>query len=133
QRVWLLVCSLTVLILGLGLLLAPLPRYLAWSAVVVIGTVVAAIGIISPAALPVLAYGCEPGALVLAFAVAAQWMLHRHYRRQVIFMPGFTRLKTGSSLIRSGGTRPHEPSTIDEPPKRPSSILPAAQPGNTGQ
>jgi hypothetical protein len=133
QRIWLLVCSLTVLTLGLSLLLAPLSRSLAWSAVAVIGLMVAAIGIVSPAALPVLAYGCEPGALVLVLAVAAQWMLHQHYRRQVIFMPGFTRLKTGSSLIRSSGKRSHDPSTIDEPPKRPSAIVPAPQPENAGQ
>jgi hypothetical protein len=134
QRIWLLVCSLTVLTLGLGLFLAPVARYLFWAGVVVIAVTVAAIGISSPAALPAIAYGCEPGALVLLLAVAAQWTLHQRYRRQIVFMPGFTRLKTGSSLIRGGSSnRPRDPSTMDEPPKRPSAIVPGAQTGSSEQ
>jgi hypothetical protein len=133
QQLWLLVCSLTVLALGLGLFLAPLSRYLVWTSVVVLGTTVAAIGIYSPAALPSIAYGCEPGTVVLVLAIAAQGMLYQRSRRQVLFMPGFTRLKTGSSLIRSNNDRPRDPSTIDEPPKRSSAIMPEAQTGSSGQ
>jgi len=121
QRVWLLVCSLTVLALGLGLVLVPVARYLFWSCLAVIGVTVAVIGIFSPAALPAIGYGSEPGVGVLLLTVAAQWMLQQRYRRRVIFMPGFTRLKTGSSIIRTGSNnRPRDPSTIDEP-KPPSS------------
>ena len=120
-----LVCSLTLLALGLGLVLAPLSRALVWTCVAVLAVVVAAMGVVSPAALPAILYGCEPGAVVLILVVATQWMLHERYRRQVIFMPGFTRLKTGSSIVRTGsGARPRDPSTIDQPPKRPSSIVP---------
>lgn len=133
HRVWLLVCSLTVLALGLGLFLVPLSRYLFWTSIVVVAMTVAAIGVYSPAALPVIAYGCEPGLLVLVVAMAAQWMLHQRSRRRVVFMPGFTRLKTGSSLIRtSTNNRPRDPSTIDEPPRRPSSVVPGAQAGSSG-
>jgi hypothetical protein len=128
QRLWLLICSLTVLALGLGLWLAPLSRYFVWPCVAVIAIAVAAIGVASPSALPAIFYGSEPGLLVLLFAVASQWMLHERYRRQVVLMPGFTRLKTGSSIVRSG-PRPRDPSTVDEPPKRPSSIVP----GSSGQ
>src|SRR5207244_3843272 len=124
QRAWLLVCSLTVLALGLGLWLVPVSRYVLWPSVVVIILVVAAVGVISPSALPALCYGSEPGVLVLILVVATQWMLHERYRRRVILMPGFKRLQTGSSIIRrSAGSRPRDPSTIDEPPKRPSSIV----------
>jgi hypothetical protein len=133
QRVWLLVCSLTILVLGLGLLLAPLSRYLVWTCVVVIPVTVAILGIYSPAALPAIGYGCEPGALVLAVVVAAQWSLHQRYRRRVILMPGFARLKPGSSLIRSSNNRTRDPSTIDQPPKHPSAIVPGPQPGTSGQ
>ena len=43
-------------------------------------------------------------------------MLQQHYRRQVVFLPGFSRLKAGSSLVRDGShARPREPSTIDAP------------------
>jgi hypothetical protein len=93
-----------------------------------IGITVAAVGVASPSALPTIFYGSEPGLLVLLLAVASQWMLHERYRRQVVLMPGFTRLKTGSSIVRSG-LRPRDPSTVDEPPKRPSSIVP----GSSGQ
>jgi hypothetical protein len=71
--------------------------------------------------------------MVLAVVVATQWTLQQRYRRQVILMPGFARLKAGSSLIRNSNNRPRDPSTIDEPPKRPSAIVPGAQPGNSGQ
>jgi hypothetical protein len=133
QRIWLLVCSLTLLALGLGLFLAPLSRYLFWVSVVVVGTTVAAIGIYSPAALPSIAYGSEPGAVVLVLAIAAQWLMHQRSRRQVLFMPGFTRLKTGSSLVRSSNNnRPRDPSTIDEPPKSPSAVIPETPTRSSG-
>jgi hypothetical protein len=123
QRLWLLICSSLVLAVGLGLVLAPLSRALLWTCLVVIGAAVAAVGVYAPAALPAIAYGSEPGALVLILAIAAQWIQHQRYRRQLIFMPGFTRLKAGSSLIRSG-KGPRDPSTIDGPTKRPSSSWP---------
>jgi hypothetical protein len=125
QRLWLLVCSLTVLVLGLGLWLTPLAPAFRWSCLAVIAIAVGTIAIASPVALPAIVYGSEPGIVVLLFAVASQWMLHVRYRRQVVLMPGFTRLKPGSSIVR-GGLRPHDPSTVDEPPKRPSSIVPGS-------
>jgi hypothetical protein len=124
QRLWLLVCSSLVLAVGLGLVLAPVSRRILWACLVVIGAAVAALGVYAPAGLPAIAYGSEPGALVLLLAVAAQWIQHQRYRRQLIFMPGFTRLKAGSSLIRGGSNGPRDPSTIDGPPKRPSSNWP---------
>jgi hypothetical protein len=72
-----------------------------------------------PAVVPAVAYGCEPGALVVLLVVSVQGLLYRRYRRQVKFMPGFTRLRTGSSLVRSGdGHRPRERSTVDQPAER---------------
>ena len=73
-----------------------------------------------PGVLAAVAYGCEPGVLVLLLVLGIPWMLHQRYRRQVVFMPGFTRARAGSSLIRNGGTgsapRPRgEPSTVDVP------------------
>jgi hypothetical protein len=60
--------------------------------------------------------------VVLLLVFVIQWMRFQDYRRRVIFMPGFSRVKAGSSLIRNGGVssppaRPRgEPSTVDVPP-----------------
>ncbi|HMC66200.1 MAG TPA: hypothetical protein VKI65_14785, partial [Gemmataceae bacterium] len=118
QRAWLLACSLTLLLFGLGLYFARLPRPFYW--LVVLGVSLGAVlaGIWWPSVLPAAIYGCVPGALVLAAVVAFQWMVQREYRRRVVFMPGFTRLKPGSSLFRPGSSgRPRgEPSTVDQQP-----------------
>jgi hypothetical protein len=126
QQVWLLVCSLTLLAVGLVLFLTPLPRWLFWTFVALLGVGVSLLGLLAPAVLPALLYGCEPGAVVLLGVVSVQWMLHQRYRRQVIFMPGFSRVKSGSSLVRGGSSNrkrevAREPSTIDQPPERGSS------------
>jgi hypothetical protein len=93
-----------------------------------------------PSLLGAVIYGCEPGLLVVFLVVLLQWALHQRYRRQVVFMPGFSRRKTGSSLTQSRDpsrpgsqppTRPapgaageparrREPSTVDVPPGQPS-------------
>ncbi len=121
QKTWLLVCSMLLLALGLGLSFVPLSRgpfrVLCASAAVGIGLAAGAAVILWPSTLPAVVYGCEPGLLVLAVVLTVQWMLQRRYRRQVVFMPGFTRLKPGSSLIRGGSSsRTREPSTVDVPP-----------------
>jgi hypothetical protein len=126
QQVWLLACSLGLLAAGLVLFFAPLPRVVFWVIASLLGVAVGAAGVLVPAALPAVVYGCEPGAVVLLLVLAVQGLLHHRYRRQVIFMPGFSRPKTGSSLLRGGSSHrrqepPREPSTIDEPPRRGSS------------
>jgi hypothetical protein len=125
QRLWLLVCSPLLLGLGFGLLFARPSRLFFWSCLGVAGGVVALIGLLWPDVLPAVVYGSEPGALVLLVVMGVNWMLHERYRRQVVFMPGFTRVKPGSSLIRPGSSnRKREVSTVDEPPKRGSSVKP---------
>jgi hypothetical protein len=62
------------------------------------------------------------------------WVWQERYRRQLVFIPGFTRLKVGSSLIRNGKSskRPREASTIDAPTPvaSPSSGLAGAESGS---
>jgi hypothetical protein len=110
---WLLVCSGGVLALGLAMYLLPLGRAVWLLALAICGGVVAA-ALLWPALLPPVLYGCEPGLAVLAVLLGLQWLLQERYRRQVVVMPGFARLQTGSSLNR-GGQKPREPSTIDAP------------------
>jgi hypothetical protein len=118
QRAWLLACSLLCLALGLAVGFLPVGRvpgrWLAWSAAAVAGLAAAATALLWPGVLPAVLYGCEPGAAVLVVVLAVHWTVQRRYRRQLVFLPGFTRLKTGSSLVR-GVSRPREPSTVDGP------------------
>lgn len=117
QQVWLLGCSLAVLVLGLVLYNAALTRLQFWSVVAALGLAVIVAGLLWPDLLPVVLYGSEPGLAVLILVVGVQWLLQRHYRRQVVFMPGFQRLKPGSSMVRGSSNRPRrEPSTVDAPP-----------------
>jgi hypothetical protein len=132
ETAWLLACSLSCLVLGIVFLYAPLPRWLSWTFVLACGAGAGAAGIFWPGFLAVLAYGCELGLLILIVLAAVQWLLHARYRRQVVFMPGFTRLKTGSSLQRAASNLPRPPSTVDEPPKRGSSVTSGVRPQGNG-
>jgi hypothetical protein len=122
RQVWLLVCSL--LCLAVGMVLAqtaaartPLARLLFWATAVGLAGAVGAALLFWPGLLAMLLYGAQPGAVVLVLVLVVQWLMHQRYRRQVVFMPGFTRVQAGSSLIRSSNVpnRPREPSTIDQP------------------
>jgi hypothetical protein len=141
QQVWLLLCSLTLLAVGLGLYLlalasarraqagaaegrataARLPRALFWPLAAGLALAVVLASLFWPGVLGPVLYGCEPGALVLMLLLGLQWMLQQRYRRQVVFLPGFARMKPGSSLVRGGSSpsprpRAGEPSTVDAPP-----------------
>ena len=83
-----------------------------------LGLIALAAAMFWPGIVPGIIYGCEPGLVVVAGLLSAQWLIHQRYRRQVVFLPGFTRLKTGSSIIRAGASaRILEPTTVDAPAK----------------
>jgi hypothetical protein len=140
QQAWLMVCSLGLLLLGFALYLLARPgetgRGLstAWllpalMALVLAGSVV---GLLWPTALSAVALGCEPGAAVLLAFAAVQWLLHVRYRRQIVFLPSFSRGRGGSSLLRPNGSAPRprpEPSTVDAPPYQGSSLWPTGEAG----
>jgi hypothetical protein len=115
ERTWLLGCSLILLLLGLGLyLLSSRPRFFG-AAVIALAAAIVTVGIVWPNVLSVIIYGVQPGALVLLIVGGFLWLRHRRYRRQLTFMPGFSRLAPGSSVMRAGSShRPRgEPSTVD--------------------
>jgi hypothetical protein len=135
QQGWLLLCSLVVLAVGLGLYYlvpwASAPRRLFWVLLALLGLATALTSLVWPGILSAIAYGCEPGGVVLLLVLAVQWLLHQRYRRRVVFMPGFKRAKAGSSLVRSDSHKPlpakrGEPSTVDAVPQPPSGSSPWA-------
>ena len=100
RQLWLLLCSGALLALGLTLNVLPLSRSAFWLVMIGLGIAVLSIGLLWPEWVPLLVYGCQPGAAVLVVLLGIQWMLRESYRRSLVFMPGFTRLKANSSLIR---------------------------------
>jgi hypothetical protein len=54
------------------------------------------------------------------------WLVQARYRRQLVFMTGFSQPKPGSTLVRGEGSkRGREPSTVDAPGSAPASAAPA--------
>jgi hypothetical protein len=128
---WLLVCSLGLLIVGLGLSWSARPptgkegRAAVWFwpllALLTLAGAVAAL--LWPAMFCAIVYGCEPGAVVLLVVVGLQWLIQQRYRRQIVFLPSFSRSRGGSSMMRKIAAplpQSGEPSTVDAPP--PSSV-----------
>ncbi len=114
---WFLLCSGVLLVVGLGLSFASLGRLLFWLVVSILLLGILAARFLWPSVVPLVVYGCQPGAVVLVILVTVQWFLQERYRRQLVFLPGFARVKAGSSLIRSQtASRPTGTSTVDAPP-----------------
>jgi hypothetical protein len=143
-QVWLLVCSLVLLAAGLGLFLLVRPRAGAptatWVGVTVTGFLVLMVAVVVgrfllPTLTSAILYGCLPGLAVLLIAFAAHLLLQEHHRRQIVFLPSFTRGRAGSSIVRTGSSgsgprpqpapQPHgEPSTVDLGPSAASNPRP---------
>jgi hypothetical protein len=130
RPLWLMACSLVVVVVCLGLFFvarAPRSRGLLWITVMSLALVGLAGALLWPGIVPGVIYGCEPGAIVVLALLSVQWLIHQRYRRQVVFLPGFTRLKAGSSIIRANAAaRSREPTTVDAPAK------PASEHSNSG-
>jgi hypothetical protein len=120
RMAWLMVCSATVLLFGLALFSAArLRAWRVWIAFVA-GVAVLWVGMFNQSLAAAVAFGMEPGLAVLAVLLGVHALRAVRYRRRMLFMPGFTRSRPGSSLVRSS-KRP-QPSTIDAP-----SVLPGSQ------
>lgn len=127
RRSWLLSCSLLVGLGGLVLsrwVLSGKPRRaaLAWVLLGLLGLGAMLMLVLMPALAAQIIYGCEPGVAVLLLFIVVQWLLHERSRRKVVFLPSFTRPKSGgSSLSRKELPRHGEPSTVDSLPRTGSS------------
>ena len=121
RGVWLFVCSGTMLTVLLLLNVIFVRRkWIATLLALLLAGGLFAVGVYWPSLLILILYGCQPGFVVLVPLALLQWLLQRRYRRQVVFLPGFTRLQTGSNLIVPG--KRNEPSTIDAPEAKMGSL-----------
>jgi hypothetical protein len=115
QQTWLLTCSLLSVVVGLLLLGGRsgqgVSRWRAFAGVLLL-VGIAVTGALRPAILAAILYGCQPGVLVLAVFLLFQWLLHERYRRQIVFLPSFSRKRSGSSM-KPSPAGPGEPSTVD--------------------
>jgi hypothetical protein len=59
----------------------------------------------------------QPGVVLLGVFIGVHLLLQEKYRRQLVFLPGFTRARPNSTIVRSNSApRPREASTVDAPP-----------------
>lgn len=130
---WLLGCSGIFLIVTLGTFYSPVPR---WSYILLLGALSAGLAVITllyPAAWPAIAYGLQPGVVLFVIFAGIQWAIQERYRRQVVFLPGFSRPKSGSTITRSSpAKRPREASTVDAPAGSLEGVPPASAPPPSG-
>ena len=104
-RFWLLLCSLSVLLLFFVLNLVSMPGYLYGLVLALVTLMIGAIGLFWPDLLGLAAFGCEPALLILCVLLGVRWRLHHRYRQQMVFMPGFQQIKNGSSLTRKESSK----------------------------
>jgi hypothetical protein len=114
---WLLGCSGLFLIVTLGGYFSPMPRLAYWLMLLFIALIGLAAGALIPALMPPLLFALQPGFVLFVVFVVAHGLIQERYRRQLIFMPGFVRPQTGSTMVRTNSSpkRPREASTIDAP------------------
>jgi hypothetical protein len=132
EQFWLLACSLLLFGAALALWLSARASGFGGRTLAFWGILSAAVGavvvaaVISPSLFIALVYGVQPGVVVLCIVAAGYWAIQRRYRRQVVFMPGFQRVKADSSLSRSSQQRKRaEPSKIELPVNGPVTWAPA--------
>jgi hypothetical protein len=112
---WLLGCSGILLIVTLGGFFSPLPRSVFWLLLLGLALAILTLGVFWPELAPI-AFGSQPGVVLFLVFVGVHWLLQERYRRQLVFLPGFSRTKPGSTLVRANAAkRPREVSTVDAP------------------
>jgi hypothetical protein len=105
RQVWLLLCSLFVLVAGL-LWYCYSPRRLSWW-LALAATSLLVLGVWQPHLLVAVLFGIQPGVLVLAVGLSLLWLWRRRWRRQIMTLPGFARRSPGASpTISTNHKRP---------------------------
>lgn len=123
RQTWLVACSGLVVLLGLFLLRLNWGRdgrnsAWFWPVLFALLLVVSLVALLLPGLASQLAFGAQPGLLVLAVLVPLVWLVAERNRRQVVFLANFSRSK--SSLSRQPAEM--QGSTVDVPPRSLSSV-----------
>jgi hypothetical protein len=124
RQAWLLGCSLLLFVIGFGLgWLATRegsgPTW-AWCLGLALLVAVVVVATLWPHLAGQFVYGCQPGLAALLVLGLVLWLLHERRRRQLLFLPSFTRALPGSSMSQQeppSSPRPpgDQPSTVDAP------------------
>ncbi|HEV3142246.1 MAG TPA: hypothetical protein VGZ47_00010 [Gemmataceae bacterium] len=118
RTAWLLICSVTVLVLGLLLALLRRAPALFWPAIAILLLALGTWSLIATESALTFLAASPPGWLVLALALGVLWWLQRRYQRKVVFLPGFSRSEPSSARAQIGNNshRRTEPSTAEARP-----------------
>ena len=98
---WLLGCSGLFLVLTLGVYFSPASRWLLWVLLAVLAGGMAAFTLSFPAGWMGILFGLQPGILLFLVFIGVHWLVQERYKRQLVFLPGFSRPKPGSTISRS--------------------------------
>jgi hypothetical protein len=113
---WLMGCSGIFLILTLGGFFSPVPRAAFWWFLLSFPLAGLLLYLVCPSAVPPILFGVQPGVFLFVVFMGTHWLLQERYRRQLVFLPGFSRAKPGSTMTRNHSVKqPREASTIDTP------------------
>jgi hypothetical protein len=113
---WMAACSGTFTAIFLALYFLGLSRGGVVCVLLLFGAGTITLGFVWPVAFAALAYGCEPALVVISVLLLTLWLRQERYRRQLVFIPGFSRSKLDSSLLRrDSGRHSRESSTVDAP------------------
>jgi hypothetical protein len=115
RQAWLMVCSGTVLVTGLILLLVPMPRWFFAFVVVGLGLGAVALGLYQDYVLPVVFFGAQPGLVVLIAVAAGHALVRARAEWRARHVPSFSRVSQGSTFVRQQPKPSHASSTIDAP------------------
>jgi hypothetical protein len=112
QQPWILVLSLSALFLGVLFYSYRPPYPWVWATLGL--AILVGLGLWEPWLLLAIFFGFQPGLLVLVCVMLVLWIRQQCWQRQVILLPGFARVATGSvTQPRSAVSKQKRPSTVN--------------------
>jgi hypothetical protein len=98
QRLWLLACSLSFLVLTFGIAQSLRRPILSWPLAAFASILLCAVAVYLPDMLPMLIYGCQPGVFVISAVWMGHGILRLAQRKKISWLSSFNRATQGSVL-----------------------------------